>query len=1659
MTTTRLHHYLFTVLMAVGLLHSANVLQAEDGTWLGQSGNWSDPALWQDGTVPAGAGAGATFTVPFEEDRTIRLDTDVTLGAIFQAFGGGDFFSTLSLDLNPADPNRVLSLDNAGEAPVIHTENLLEINARLDGDDGLVKTGPGMLRLRRDPRELDSVEQVFSFTLEDDAPIADFEDAGGRRYTTWAETRAGGIRMVVTASNAPDHNNPGPGWTYIPTGVDWEPNTAYLIDFTVYGRTTGGQNIGANVEYGLWAGLPEDDKGTGDYNNLFGPEERPGNAATRPSLGTQGRVVMSEPSANTVLRVSELTGASEVDEHFVFVTGDDVSGLDEMVLFIRNGEDGEPSLERLHWTDLELVTLPEEDIEAYRNPPETEPNLFSGTIELQEGFFQLGGQDNAWGVDTDFLISGDAGFWSNTGGTPAVSQDVTLAEADMTVFGFDGNDRTVVFEGNITGSGGLIVDGETTNVNLLGANTFDGAVTIGPGGQTGAGSNHTRLTVGGGVDDATTTLGDGSNPVILGGSQGASLDEGEDEVDGTSALRFVRDTYTFSGDISGRGVVEVVPGDTDVLLGTTLTLTGNNTYEGKTYIQQGALRVDSPSSFPSTANLHFDQHAVLLIGADLAPGSAADFDWPVGTGPGEVQWTDGGGFAAAGEDRVVNLGNNAPIVWDDAIGNVFALFLGHPAADATLTFANPINLTGEGWRNFRVQNGSAEVDGVVAGVISGSGVGIIKNDAGTLVLNSANTYDGMTGVNAGTLALGSGGSINNTGGVVLGPNGTFDVTAAGSFTFSGGMVLRGAGTVVGPVSVTDGFIRPGSTGLTASSGVGNELTVEELSLNNQALYLFDMDSRVADSGRLLATGDVDLGGAFLDMVDVAEGDEVELPEGTRIVILDYTGRQLSGTFSGLPEGAEISPFLGEDASAPVSDLNTFTIHYNDFTDGENYGNFVTLRVGTNPYDQWAMDAGLTGEDLLPTADPDEDGVVNLLEFALGGDPLTADESVLPGKALTTGDVVDPNDNLIANSHFLVTMTDGNGMPHDPGGSWFTRPQDKVDLDDPVTWVSEGGPVEQGVTAELPGWRTVTADGDGLLVAGGSDLFFGAWGGAGDFEDDGGVRSNAYDAFRATWVEFGSWLPDSYWEATTGNSLVTRESAFVYIPTGIQVEPNTTYTIDLAVGHRSGFGGTLVEYGLWHGLPDEGNLSDPMNEVEAWTRDSLGVQGFFDMDANLGGGEWGYLGEVSGGSDSDVLFRFTTGPDVSQFDEELVFFMRNVTADGTGARVYWDNLTVRVERPDTEAMAAVRYVDQAYVASTVPASELSGGQTYELRFDFGVQGDADWSVLRDAVVAEIREGGSPGAVLDLSGEPEPSGLESRGGRPNASFTLVYTAPAEPVDLEIRLGGSGAGVGGPEDQFRFDNVTLLPVPDQEADYVFSFNRRKGSEQGVNLFFEFSNNLQGWTRLPVEAGPHGEAVVSVNDHPSDPDLDQVQVTVPSRLAAVGRGASGELFGRVHAKYIGSDLFVATAGLDVPDVDPFTQWADAVGLTGADRAGDADPDGDGIPNLLEFVLDGNPLASNRAILPVAEVITDENGDPDSFVFTFHRRQDSVGSVDLDFEYTGDLGAEWTRLAVESGMFGSVSIDISDQGDGRDLVVITVPVEIAQQGRIFGRLHAAQAF
>jgi autotransporter-associated beta strand protein len=282
---------------------------------------------------------------------------------------------------------------------------------------------------------------------------------------------------------------------------------------------------------------------------------------------------------------------------------------------------------------------------------------------------------------------------------------------------------------------------------------------------------------------------------------GGSLNITVSQPDGIKLLNAL--TVTGSGNTNITGAI-TGSGTTAGLIknGTgTLTLNSINTYGGATTLNAGVLRLNHASSLPS---------GNLLINGGVLGLGAGNFTRALGTGANQFRFgANGGGFAAYGADRLVNIGNaSAQMTWDGAnfVPAGAALILGANDSTHTVTFQNPIAL-GAANRTIEVRNGSAAVDGDLSGILSGTG-GLVKTGAGTLRLTAANTYQGPTTVSAGTLEMGGTNRLLTST--------EFDVASGATFALNGNSTAVGSLAGAGAVSLASGTLTVGSNGFSTS---------------------------------------------------------------------------------------------------------------------------------------------------------------------------------------------------------------------------------------------------------------------------------------------------------------------------------------------------------------------------------------------------------------------------------------------------------------------------------------------------------------------------------------------------------------------------------------------------------------------------------------------------------------------------------------------------------------------------------------------------------------------------------------------------------------------------------------------------------------------------
>ena len=251
---------------------------------------------------------------------------------------------------------------------------------------------------------------------------------------------------------------------------------------------------------------------------------------------------------------------------------------------------------------------------------------------------------------------------------------------------------------------------------------------------------------------------------------------------------------------------------------------------------------------------------------------------------------------------------------------------------------------------FAVNDGRLTVGVMLQGGDGDTG-GLNKTGAGTLVLAATNIYRGPTTITNGTLELN--GSLVKADGAAMTPS-NITVTSAGKLTGTG----LSNGTVY-----ANGIVAPGN-------GIGT-LSVGSTTFTYSGSLVEEINSSTNTADKLAITGDLTLDpNSVLTVTDLGTATPAA---GTKFVLATYTGTWNGTPFSGMPDDGLIT--VGS---------NTYFLNYNDTVAGVHA---LTLTAGSaGVFEDWAAAYGLFGSDATRSADPDHDGVSNLLEFATASDP-------------------------------------------------------------------------------------------------------------------------------------------------------------------------------------------------------------------------------------------------------------------------------------------------------------------------------------------------------------------------------------------------------------------------------------------------------------------------------------------------------------------------------------------------------------------------------------------------------------------------------------------------------------------------------------------------
>ena len=293
---------------------------------------------------------------------------------------------------------------------------------------------------------------------------------------------------------------------------------------------------------------------------------------------------------------------------------------------------------------------------------------------------------------------------------------------------------------------------------------------------------------------------------------------------------------------------------------------GTVTNSGNVYISQGT--AGRGSRVLQTGGLFVVPDPNLVYasgyGTDAAPATAVINNYVVtggtnivggfylgstnGTGPTTINFTNGGAIYVGSQGIVSNGAATVSVSLNN--GGLFG-------ATAPWTCPLAMKLSG-GMFTFQTADLNGNPNNItLSNALSAAG-GLIKTASGTLTLQAANTYAGNTVILAGTLALGSAGSLTSPS-IFVNSGAIYDISQISGYTLNSGQTLSGFGTVNGAVNVAaSGTIFPGSNTIGGTLTINGALT-EAGGVNNE----FQLSGSPSGPGNdlLVASGGLTVSGA------------------------------------------------------------------------------------------------------------------------------------------------------------------------------------------------------------------------------------------------------------------------------------------------------------------------------------------------------------------------------------------------------------------------------------------------------------------------------------------------------------------------------------------------------------------------------------------------------------------------------------------------------------------------------------------------------------------------------------------------------------------------------------------------------------------------------
>lgn len=426
-------------------------------------------------------------------------------------------------------------------------------------------------------------------------------------------------------------------------------------------------------------------------------------------------------------------------------------------------------------------------------------NTYTGPTYINSGTLTISA-DTGLGAVPGAATPGSLVF---NGGTLTISGANTINSNRGVLLNSGGgtisNAAAVTYSAIFAGTGNLTKAGAGT-LTMAGTNTYTGSTTVSAGGL--AIGNDNRL----GTPPTVATPGHLTLGAVTLQITGATTLNSNRGVLLTGNLTILADSnLTYGGVIEG-GFSINSSGSAG-----TLTLSGLNTYTGKTSVSGSASNAGGGLNFNSIRNVGAGNVSALGAPATVANGT-------IGAGSGgnrAVLVYSGTGDTT---DRVVDLASTTGTVFLDQSGT------------GLLKFTSAFTATGAGAKTLTIQ-GSTAGTGELAGAIVDNGgantTSLSKAGTGIWTLTGDNTFTGNTDVSAGTLILSGTGDIAQSTNITVRAGGTLQINNAATdtsvvdrlgnssliFINDGGFLNLHGTTAVGTTTEDVGALFSGNSGL------------------------------------------------------------------------------------------------------------------------------------------------------------------------------------------------------------------------------------------------------------------------------------------------------------------------------------------------------------------------------------------------------------------------------------------------------------------------------------------------------------------------------------------------------------------------------------------------------------------------------------------------------------------------------------------------------------------------------------------------------------------------------------------------------------------------------------------------------------------------------